>query len=158
MSTGSMGGGREENTSAMADLDTLIEDVVASVRGLLYVCGAGPSTTGGSAGGSRENGVIAAGGGGGLEALVPKIMVEILAATVAFTLPPPPLTHPHSHRLPFSIQPVKTLPAQVNSNPFEVGVVCASDKVCALVGCLFRLGFLFFVLYLFHLSFPSFFL
>ncbi|KAJ3900278.1 hypothetical protein F5879DRAFT_973414, partial [Lentinula edodes] len=54
--TGSMGGGREENASAMADLDTLIEDVVASVRGLLYVCGAGPSTTGGSVGGSRENG------------------------------------------------------------------------------------------------------
>ncbi|KAH7870282.1 uncharacterized protein C8R40DRAFT_1073353 [Lentinula edodes] len=115
LNLGSMGGGREENTSAMADLDTLIEDVVASVRGLLYVCGAGPSTTGGSAGGSRENGVIAAGGGGGLEALVPKIMVEILAATVALTLPPPPLTHPHSHRLPFSIQPVKTLPAQVLS-------------------------------------------
>ncbi|KAJ4477131.1 hypothetical protein C8R41DRAFT_887187, partial [Lentinula lateritia] len=84
MSTGSMGGGREENTSAMADLDTLIEDVVASVRGLLYVCGAGPSTTGGSAGGSRENGVIAAGGGGGLEALVPKIMIGI-TPTVAST-------------------------------------------------------------------------
>ncbi|KAJ4464222.1 hypothetical protein C8J55DRAFT_286746 [Lentinula edodes] len=82
-STGSMGGGREENASAMADLDTLIEDVVASVRGLLYVCGAGPSTTGGSVGGSRENGVIAA-GGGGLEALIPKIMVGI-TPTVAFT-------------------------------------------------------------------------
>ncbi|KAJ3926832.1 MAG: hypothetical protein NXY57DRAFT_683946, partial [Lentinula lateritia] len=84
LKSGSMGGGREENTSAMADLDTLIEDVVASVRGLLYVCGAGPSTTGGSAGGSRENGVIAAGGGGGLEALVPKIMIGI-TPTVAST-------------------------------------------------------------------------
>ncbi|KAJ3914762.1 hypothetical protein F5877DRAFT_70432 [Lentinula edodes] len=83
-STASMGGGREEYASAMADLDMLIEDVVASVRGLLYVCGAGSSTTGGSVGGSRENGVITAGGGGGLEALVPKIMVGI-TPTVAFT-------------------------------------------------------------------------
>ncbi|KAJ3859125.1 hypothetical protein EV359DRAFT_86779 [Lentinula novae-zelandiae] len=83
-STGSMGGGREGNTSAMADLDTLIENVFASVRGLSYVCGDGPSTTGGRVGGSRENGVIAAGGGGGWEALVPKIMVGI-TPTIAFT-------------------------------------------------------------------------
>ncbi|KAJ4477112.1 hypothetical protein C8R41DRAFT_523360 [Lentinula lateritia] len=94
LKSGSMGGGREENTSAMADLDTLIEDVVASVRGLLYVCGAGPSTTGGSAGGSRENGVIAAGGGGGLEALVPKIMVGITPTVASVSAASPSESSP----------------------------------------------------------------